>query len=473
MTAGYAEVDLVQARSHGRELASSGKLQQARQVLLAGLAQTYALEEDYAPALDLLAQVLWQEGDARGALTCAWYLGDDRLAGQAGERVVAEDRARTFVGQALRSGRSGANVLTYYEQAARQFEAAGRIAQAAVCRERAEQHAVARPLWSRLCHAIGQSTDGDLYAAALARFNLARTSRRVGDMRTAREATVASVHLLEQAADRYESVGQRERAFDCYQVLAAIGRDSGTVEHALEGFINLTRILREDQLRSYALREYGNAIRFLRERGEVAAAATLASEMAQYARREGLVAVANNAVLEQAGMWRELAQGILQRNGPVEIAENALLAAVLSYAELGQFSRAGAAYLELAHLPLEQARRTQYARASARYHGARDEALDAVRSPDVGRRDDALHDVWHVDLIEWEHSGSAAEVCADVIVDVETWSDVIRRRALLARLVALPLEGSSVPVAAQDWQRLVDALAPTELYVTLSPLEHL
>ncbi|MCU0693635.1 MAG: HEAT repeat domain-containing protein, partial [Polyangiaceae bacterium] len=129
--------------------------------------------------------------------------------------------------------------------------------------------------------------------------------------------------------------------------------------------------------------------------------------------------------------------------------------------------------VDLSLRQLTQARRTQYARASARYHGARDEALDAVRSPDVGRRDDALHDVWHVDLIEWEHRGSAAEVCADDIVDVETWSDVIRRRALLARLVALPLEGSSVPVAAQDWQRLVDALAPTELYVTLSPLEHL
>ena len=52
-----------------------------------------------------------------------------------------------------------------------------------------------------------------------------------------------------EPADRYETVGQRERAFDCYQVLLAIGRESGAFEHVLEGYVNLIRILREDNLR--------------------------------------------------------------------------------------------------------------------------------------------------------------------------------------------------------------------------------
>ncbi|MFW5738832.1 MAG: HEAT repeat domain-containing protein, partial [Myxococcota bacterium] len=304
MTQGYHNVDLAQAAAQAKRLVSSGQAREARQLLANALNQTYALEEDYAPALSLLASILMQEGDARGALTCAWYLNDDRMAESLLPRVGHADRARTYVTRALRLGQGDGRRATMFAQAAQDFEAGGFIAHAAVYRERAGQDHQARPLWSRLCQAIGHGSEADLYAGALARFNLARTSRSVGDEREAHAATVTSVHLLEEAADRYENLGQRERAFDCFQVLAAIGRDSGTNEHALEGYVNLTRILREDQLRSYALREFNDAIRFLREQGEVAAAATLSREMADYARREGLNAVANHAILEQADMWR-------------------------------------------------------------------------------------------------------------------------------------------------------------------------
>lgn len=471
MTQNYQDVDLAQAYSQARRLLSSGQTAEARQLLGAALNQTYALEEDYAPALGLLANIYAQGGDARSALTCAWYLNDDRMSESLLPRVGNEDRARTYVARAARMGRGDSRARKLFAQAAQDFEAAGLIAHAAVYRERAGQEHAARPLWSRLCHTIGTTDEADLYAGALARFNLARTSRSVGDAREAHAATVASVHLLEEAADRYESLGQRERAFDCFQVLAAIGKDSGTIEHALEGFVNLTRILREDQLRSYALREYNDAIRFLREKGEVAAAATLTRELADYARREGLSPVANHAILEQADMWRELAGRNLELGHSPEIAENALLAAVLSYAELGQYKRAGAAYVELAHLPLEAARRTHYARASSRYQGALDEPIDAARQPDTGKQDNTFSDVWHVDLLEWEQRGSASDVCADIMIDIDTWSEVIRRRAMIARLVAMPIESSPSQVPPNGWLRLVERLAPTELYMTLAPLE--
>ena len=471
MTQGYQETDLNQAFAQAKRLASSGQVREARSLLSSALNQTYALEEDYAPALSLLASILMKEGDARGALTCAWYLNDDRTAESLLPRVGYADRGRTYVARAMRLGRGEPRAMQMFAQAAQEFEAGGFIAHAAVFRERAGQDHLARPLWSRLCQAIGQSTEEDLYAGALARFNLARTSRRVGDEREAHAATVNSVHLLEEAADRFENLGQRERAFDCYQVLAAIGRDSDTNEHALEGFVNLTRILREDQLRSYALREYNDAIQFLREKGEVAAAATLSREMADYARREGLSAVANHAILAQADMWRELAKKSLEMGRSPEIAENALLAAVLSYAELGQYRRAGQAYVELAHLPLESARRSHYARASGRYQGAQDEPIDAARQSDTGRRDNAFSDVWHVDLLEWEQRGSAADVCADIMIDTETWSEVIRRRALIARMVAMPVESAPGGVPSSAWLNLVERLSPTELYMTLSPLE--
>ncbi len=101
---------------------------------------------------------------------------------------------------------------------------------------------------------------------------------------------VAAVHLLEEAADRYETIGQRERAFDCYQVLIAVGRESQEFEHVLEGYVNVIRILREDHLRYYALQSYEEAVSAAEKQGEVSAAATLAREMSTYARKEGLPA---------------------------------------------------------------------------------------------------------------------------------------------------------------------------------------
>ena len=62
-----------------------------------------------------------------------------------------------------------------------------------------------------------------VYAAGLARFNLARTSMRTGDAAAAREAVVASVHLLEP--------GQ----LNTYDVL--ISDDVVFTEGALEAFL--------------------------------------------------------------------------------------------------------------------------------------------------------------------------------------------------------------------------------------------
>ncbi len=87
-----------------------------------------------------------------------------------------------------------------YGRAADEYEAAGLVAQAAIARERGQDFARARALWSRLAQLLS-SSGGDLYAAGLARFNLARTSLRTGDAAAAREAVFASVHLLEEAAD--------------------------------------------------------------------------------------------------------------------------------------------------------------------------------------------------------------------------------------------------------------------------------
>jgi hypothetical protein len=179
--------------------------------------------------------------------------------------------------------------------------------------------------------------------------------------------------------------------------------------------------------------------------------------------------------LVQAELWRQLAKQHAERGDPPEIGENALLAAVLAYGEVGQFARVGQLYRELAQADLEPSRRGHYTRAAKRYEGVRDEPIEAAPLPAHLRQDNQFPDVWHVDVLEWEQQGSAGEACADVLLD-KRWPDLIRRKALLARLTAFAVEGrpdDASAAATQARVRLAEQLAQIQQYVVLSPLEKL
>jgi tetratricopeptide (TPR) repeat protein len=460
-------------RDEARAALSRGDLHAARQALLGALQHTVAREEDYGAATAELREVLVRLGDFRGALTLDWYAGSRSSQRPLIQQVPAIDRARTLLAWADRS-RDREQAKSIYGRAADEYEAAGLVAQAAIARERCDDFSRARALWSRLAQVLTAS-GADFYAAGLARFNLARTSLRTGDAAAAREAVVAAVHLLEEAADRYETIGQRERAFDCYQVLIAIGRESGEFEHVLEGYVNVIRILREDHLRYYALQSYEEAVGAAEKQGEVSAAATLAREMSAYARKEGLAAVSSFATLTQARLWQEVSVASQKRRAPPEIAENALLAAVIALGEAGQYQKVGAVYGALSKLPLEESRVKHYGRARGRYTEALDLNIDAAPLPAHLRHEVGFPEVWHVDLVEWEQGGSASQACGDILLDPAQWSEVTRRRAMLARLTALSVEAPPAPgqrgPGVEAWTRLCDQLALVELYTILSPLE--
>ena len=467
---------LQELREDARAAASRGDSERARHALLGALGDTKVREEEYVSVTRELRDLLINIGDFRGALTLDWYAGNDRGQKDLVTRVPPIDRARTLLAGADRAEEPGRK-QALYANAADEYEAAGLVAQAAIARERGGDLYRARALWSRLAQLLTGS-GGDFYAAGLARFNLARTSLRTGEPAAAREAVVSSVHLLEEAADRYETVGQRERAFDCYQVLIAIGRESGEFEHVLEGYVNVIRILREDHLRYYALQSYEEALSAAEKQKEVSAAATLAREMSAYARKEGLAAVANFATFAQARLWQEVAEAALARGSPPSIAENALLAAVISLGEVGQYGRVGFVYDKLATLEVEQARRKHYASARKRYVEAADARIESQPLPAHLRHEVGFPDVWHVDLVEWEQRGSATEATGDVILEPTGWAEITRRRALLARLTSLAIETQerSSPMHganAQLYVTLAEQLAQVELYTILSPLERL
>ncbi|MBX3215157.1 MAG: HEAT repeat domain-containing protein [Labilithrix sp.] len=458
--------DLYHLRERARAAMSRGDLDEAANALVAAAQQTHVAEHDYLSVLRPLVDVLVQRNDARSALTVHWYMAFSepdgwRRALALAPNVPPVDRARTLAANDDMAG------------AAREMENAGLVAAAAIYREKADDWRGARALWSRLAQVV--TSGADAYHAALVQFNLARCAKKCGDARQSREANVAAVRLLEEAADYFESVGQRERAFDCFQVLVQIGREGGMFEDVLEGFVNCIRILREDHLKYFALQYFEDALKAAKERGELSAAATLAREAAEYARVLGMASASSHYVVMQAELWRDVARQHLERGAPAEIAENALLAAVLAFGEVGHYARVGALYEELARMDLEDARRKHYARAAKRYEGVRDEPIDTAPLPSHLRQDNHFPDVWHDDLLEWEQQGSAAEACADVLLN-RRWPDLIRRKAMLARLTAFAVEGrpedASGP-ATNARVRLADQLAQLQLYPVLSPLEKL
>jgi tetratricopeptide (TPR) repeat protein len=452
----------------GKQALRAGNLQQALSLLQQASAKTSARENEYRPVLEDMRATLSRMGRPRHALTIDWYLGDNRAASAILESVPPVDQARTLEAWAA----SASDGSDYHLRAADIYESAGQVARAAIARERGGDYRGARTLFSRLGDSLVRE-GSDRYAAALARFNLARCCRKTDDARAARAAVVSSVHLLEEAADRYERIGQRERAFDCYQVLIAIGKQSGEFEHVLEGYVNVVRILREDNLRYYALQSYEDALGEADKNREFSAGATLAQEMAAYAFNEGMTSLANHAIHQQARLWRQVAHAVVERAGPPEMAENAMLAAIVALARQHQFATVGELYRALSQIDLEPARKQHYARAAKRYAGEANAAIEAGALPAHLRQDAAFPDVWHVDLIEWEQRGSAADACGDVVLESEAWSEVTRRRAMLARMAALDLEGAGPQAPAGAMVALAKLLGQVELYTILAPLEHL
>ena len=295
-----------------------GDLDDAANSLVSAAQQTHVAEHDYLSVLRPLAEVLARRNDVRAARSRSVVHGvlASPTGGSARWRCCPACRRSIARARSRRPDDMAG--------AAREMENAGLVAAAAIYREKADDWRGARALWSRLAQVVGGGADA--YNGALVQFNLARCAKKCGDARQAREANVAAVRLLEEAADYFESVGQRERAFDCFQVLVQIGRESGMFEDVLEGFVNCIRILREDHLKYFALQYFEDALTAAKERGELSAAATLAREAADYARVLGMASASAHYIVCRPSSGATSPSSTSSAARPPEIAENALLA---------------------------------------------------------------------------------------------------------------------------------------------------
>lgn len=470
------------ALGRGVDLVSRGSPEEGLGLLLSAAWEVDADPRDYDAVLAALHRAYTTLQRPRALATVAWYQGGgiDATAFRAAPPI---DHARTH------------RLLGDESLAARLFEEGGALAHAAVARERGRDLNGARALWSRLSHRLssgpaqttGAATGAaaaaeQMYVLGLIRYNIARNSPASRSDGARRDAIVSAVAALEDAAGRFEVLGMRERAFDCYNALSAIGQTAATFEHVLEGRVNAIRILREDHLQQYALQQFDESIGAAESSSELSAAATFAREALAYARALGLEADAQGYARRAMELHVGAARALIRAAGPPELAENAILSAIALAADLGMLGRARELYAEAAQIPgLDNARRERHERAHARLNG-QDDASSRFDNKPTARPPGPPLEVWIVDVLEWEQGGRAEEACAEILFDAllaakgrrDGGSLTLRRRALVARLWALHLaEMNSAPpdASATTAVELVRKLAEITDYRVLASLE--
>ncbi|MEM9069426.1 MAG: HEAT repeat domain-containing protein [Myxococcota bacterium] len=445
-----ATIDKRDAHRRAQAALESGKPENALPHLWNLVDRSHLVDEEFLTYLRDMGRAYHDLGRSRAAATILLFIGQVDAAWRESDHPT--DRARCAI------------TMRRPAEAAKFYGEAGWLGHAAIQLEEAGDDRGARVLWERL--ADNPNLRDDLYTQGLVRFNLGRACERLKDRTAARKAVVQAMHLLEAAADGFETRGLRERAFDCYQILLTLGRD-GAFENLAEGYLNCIRILKEDNLKYYVLQYYEDFQELALKEGELHAAATLFREAAEFTRRYNLPYERyyrqKAAETQVRAAMKMVADGALH-----EMAENAYAAAIDAYNDLGAYSKVRAVYGELSKLELGDKRRARYARLQQRLEGEEDDAGQIVAFPDYLRMDTAYPEIWRLDVIEWEQAGDAAETMGEVLLDPK-WPDFTRRRALLCRLHQL---GQPV-LTPEVLGGLAHHLGRVEIYASLSPLEHI
>jgi hypothetical protein len=437
------------------------------------LSQTHVIDFEYDDWLRGIAECYRALGRPREAGYVHMYL---HRFERAGEAFTAEqspvEAARLKELEARRS--SGEAARRLFSHAAEGYERGGRLVLAAVALAQADAHRDAQRVWERVLR--DPRLRGHSYEEALVHFNLGLAAQKEGDKDSANRHLVQSQRLLEEVADDFESRGERERAFDCYAILLKLGRDSGSFENLAEGYINCIRVLKEDNLKFYVLQYYEDFLRISLEREEFHAAATVCREAADYARRVGLIY--DRGYLKRAAeTWWRAAEKNERDGGPVEITENAYLAAIDSFNSIGDFYHVRETYRRLAALSLGEKKQKRYTEVAGRYTDVWQEAIDAAPFPEYLRQQHAYPEIWFLDLIEWELDGDPEQVCASIVGDVR-YADMIRRRALTLLLTHLDAVHRNATSGGSELDpgslaQIAGGLGELQAYAALRPLERL
>ena len=423
------------------------------------IGQTHVINYEYDDWLRRLGEIYRQLQRSREASFVYLYLHYfDMARGQLGGAEHVALRARL------------AEIEKKWTEAAQLYQQAKLPVHAAVAFERAKQYPEAVAAWKGLVHHSGLAQRP--YEAALVHFNYGLAAVRLDpNSGEARRALIESQRKLEQVADDFEQVGELERAFDCFQILLKLGKESAQFENLAEGYVNCIRVLRDDNLKFYVLQYYEDFIKLALERSELHAAATLYQEAAAFAARAGLP-YDKHYQHKSALTWMKCADKFVETGVPVQMVENALLAAASQHSAVGDYPSVRECFDKLAGLELTDRAKKRFHTIAQRYKGLAAPPVELPGLPDYLKQQHAYADIWFVDLLEWEMDGDPYAVAASIVGDLR-YPNGIRRRALV---VLLTLADAQVRKAESETDTSVvvaELLGELQSYAALSPLEKL
>jgi hypothetical protein len=436
-----------------------GRWKDAEQHYRELIGQTHVINYEYDDWLRRLGEIYRHLGRSRESAFVYLYLHyfDMARAQLVGNEHVAV-RARL------------AETEKKWHEAAQLYQQAQLPVHAAVMFEKAKQAPEAATAWKALVHHAGLVHRP--YEAALVHFNYGLAAVRLDPKSgEARRALVESQRKLEQVADDFEQTGELERAFDCFQILLKLGKESAQFENLAEGYVNCIRVLRDDNLKFYVLQYYEDFIKLALERSELHAAATLYQEAAAFAARAGLP-YDRHYQHKSALTWMKCAEKFLETGVPVQMIENALLAAASQHSAVGDYPSVRECFDRLAGLELTDRARKRFQTIAQRYKGLASPPVELPGLPDYLKQQHAYADIWFVDLLEWEMDGDPFAVAASIVGDLR-YPNGIRRRALVVLLTLADAQARNAQNEVETLVQVADALGHLQSYAALSPLEKL
>jgi tetratricopeptide (TPR) repeat protein len=431
------------------------------------------IDFEYEEWLRAMAESLKALAHWREATACAAYLGSTE---EPSVDMLERETTRAESGDALaeRGMRLQGIYLSragYHRAAAQWFGAASMPVHRAIELERAGEDGAAALLWHDVMQRDELSGMRTLqrhsdraYELALVRINYGLCLLRLRHDR-ARLALAEAVTAVEEVADQFETDGLRERAFDCYQLLARLGSETGAFENVAEGYLNSVRILKDDGLKLDALRLYEAFVTMARRSGEWHAAAGILREAADYCTRAALP-YADDLRLRSAEAWLKAAAEAQTSGHPLQIVENAFLAAAEAFASVRAFRQVVDVYRRLHVLELPPKTRERYRRLVDRLGDHQQDAPRPVPVPEFLKQPPEYEEVWYVDLAEWELDGDPALIAAGVMAD-RRFPDFVRRHALL---LVLEIERRGGQVSEVE---IVQRLEAIRAYPVIAALEKL
>ena len=134
---------------------------------------------------------------------------------------------------------------------------------------------------------------------------------------------------------------------------------------------------------------------------------------------------------------------------PVQMIENALLAAASQHSAVGDYPAVRECFDKLAALELPERARKRFATIAQRYRGLAAPPVELPGLPDYLKQQHAYADIWFVDLLEWEMDGDPYAVAASIVGDLR-YPNGIRRRALVVLLTLADAQARRAAGRARD-----------------------